>query len=1525
MRVSLILVILFSCLLQMRMGGQNQNNKWFFGNLAGLDFSTSPPTSITGSINTLEGTVAIANNSGSLLFYSDGATIYNQNHQVMSNGSGINCHGSPVQPAIIIKQPGSNNLYYVFTIGLSSFVGGLNYSIIDMSLSAGTGSVVTKNMVLSSNSNILEKLTATKHCNGSDYWIITKLQNSNSFHVFLLTSSGVSSTPIISSIGPVSNLTLSQLKVSANGRKVVNTEMPSATTTYFDITLYDFDNSTGQLSNPQTFPCTPNAPLPSATYGTEFSPDGTKLYISTYYNSNTNPMNFIFQWDLCSGLASSIASTQIQVASVNGPTQMSALQLGPDNKIYVARANQTALGVINNPNATGTACNYVHQGPSVSPNVCRMGLPNQIPNFQRPALPAIVPAVSSQQCQTASFNSPLLIGGTIGTCPANTYTLQSLLWNFGDPLSGSANTSTSSSPSHQFTSVGTYSVKLILDFGCGGGVDTLKQVVNIGNSCFSINSTSITCATLGSATVTPPPTGIAYSYTWLPTAQNGSVAVGLNPGTYTLLAFDPLLNFTHAITTTFNSLIPLSGSVNTSSSVTCNAAATGTGQVSNLLGGSGNQSYLWSNGSASYTTAYTNSLSAGIWSVNVSDALTGCQINQSFFISQPPALVLTLSSTTPSACVNASAALSGTTAGGTPAYTYTWSNAVVSYSSVVSQTLAGTYVYTLSSTDANTCLVSNTIALAFIANPILSVSDVSICPLKTGTLSVTGASSYTWNNSSFGSTFSDSPLSNTAYTVKGSALACTSIATASIILHASPVPVLQTNSPRCEGSSGLISVSGGTGAIWSGPNVFSSNNLSHTLSSIGLANAGVYSTTITSAQGCTATSTTTFVVNPTPTLSASGSTVCTTQTLSLFANALVGSTYLWTGPNNYSSLVQNPTLLNPALNRTGTYAVTVTAPTSCTNTAIAQVSVTAPPSLSLALSSASLCYQAFNGSPNTITLTSAGANSYTLYTPNLVGSSSPVGPTSSLTAIPPYSSSMSIGSATLEGSNGVCSAFSTFIFTVIPNPTVGVNSYTPVICAGQNFTYTSNGASSYVWSASSPNYTSYSNGGVAVAHPSVNAVFSVYGSSLGCQSALVSSSITVYPLPTMTLSARSSSICLYDKTTLSVSGTGTSYQWLPMSGLSAYTGSLVNCATPVNQVYTVIATANNCTAAASSSVQVWPLPSALILTTKNKVCLNDTFVLTGSGGIDFNWQGPGSVQLAGPSVSLRAYSPALAGTYTLTVTDANACKHSATTQMDILALPEGLLKNFKEEVCAPYCGTFNFIGLGNDPIQTTWRIGQTFFTQNSFQQCFKESGTYTINGTLINTVSGCKSSQSYQIKVYKKPKADFEFLPAQPLENLDEVIFTNTSQGEGPLVYHWYFNDHKGFITSIKDVTYLYSEPGEYKTVLVTKNKFGCADTILKPLSVAADFALYVPNAFTPNNDQNNDVFLPVLRSYKFFDLKIYDRWGQELFHSSSAQTGWDGTYKAEPCKEDTYTWVIELSTSKGEKVSKSGVVVLVR
>src|SRR5690606_21576453 len=131
----------------------------------------------------------------------------------------------------------------------------------------------------------------------------------------------------------------------------------------------------------------------------------------------------------------------------------------------------------------------------------------------------------------------------------------------------------------------------------------------------------------------------------------------------------------------------------------------------------------------------------------------------------------------------------------------------------------------------------------------------------------------------------------------------------------------------------------------------------------------------------------------------------------------------------------------------GSYTVKSTSPVGCTNTAIANVQVVAPPSLTAQLSSHSLCSQAFNGSPNTITLTAGGANNYSLVTVPDMSISNPSGPVSNLTAIPPNTG---IASATLSGSNGVCTVTTSLTFSIIPNPTVSVNNYTPEICAGQS-------------------------------------------------------------------------------------------------------------------------------------------------------------------------------------------------------------------------------------------------------------------------------------------------------------------------------------------------------------------------------------------------------------------------------------------------------------------------------------------
>src|SRR6185369_14622855 len=151
-------------------------------------------------------------------------------------------------------------------------------------------------------------------------------------------------------------------------------------------------------------------------------------------------------------------------------------------------------------------------------------------------------------------------------------------------------------------------------------------------------------------------------------------------------------------------------------------------------------------------------------------------------------------SNTPTACPNASIVLTGTNSGGTPAYTYTWSGGPAANAFTVTHNTAGTYVYTLNSSDANNCLTSNTISVVFVPKPVLSTSNVSICPLAVGVLTVSGATSYTWSNGLTGSMISDNPVSTKIYTILASALGCTASISASIILFPLPVPVFNSNS-----------------------------------------------------------------------------------------------------------------------------------------------------------------------------------------------------------------------------------------------------------------------------------------------------------------------------------------------------------------------------------------------------------------------------------------------------------------------------------------------------------------------------------------------------------------------------------------------------------------------------------------------------------------------------------------------------------------------------------------------------------
>jgi len=128
--------------LTLSLSAQNQANIWYFGHNAGLDFNGGDPVALNdGALFTDEGVATISDYNGNLLFYTDGKVVWNKNHQIMPNGTGLLGHASSTQSAVIVPQPSNSDLYYIFTVDYTASSGGMAYSVVDMDLENGLGNV----------------------------------------------------------------------------------------------------------------------------------------------------------------------------------------------------------------------------------------------------------------------------------------------------------------------------------------------------------------------------------------------------------------------------------------------------------------------------------------------------------------------------------------------------------------------------------------------------------------------------------------------------------------------------------------------------------------------------------------------------------------------------------------------------------------------------------------------------------------------------------------------------------------------------------------------------------------------------------------------------------------------------------------------------------------------------------------------------------------------------------------------------------------------------------------------------------------------------------------------------------------------------------------------------------------------------------------------------------------------------------------------------------------------------------------
>ncbi len=386
---------------------QKQNNIWYFGTRAGLDFNFDPPKSISGNLVALEGTASISDPDGNNLFYSDGVTIWDRNKNIMPNGAGLVGGASSTQAALIVPLPNSCEKYYLFTTEDHYTNGGLAYSVVDMCLNNGMGDVVlsTKNTTVIDKT--AEKITAVLHANGKDIWIISHTLNSDKFQTFLLTSAGLNTTPVISTIGSfyANDAIIGPVKASHDGTKIV-----SSASFRGICEMFDFNSSTGQLSNVRNL--NPLFTVQQWVYGIEFSPNDSLLYLSTFYVTN-----YLYQVNLFTDQVTTLNS-------ISGNYHYGALQMGPDKKIYMARNNSSFLDVIDHPDMSGTACGYREKGQLLSSGTSSLsGLPNFAPYsfFLNPNTLLFL----GQDTSLCNGDSLIITLSSTTNCPVN------YLWNDG--------------------------------------------------------------------------------------------------------------------------------------------------------------------------------------------------------------------------------------------------------------------------------------------------------------------------------------------------------------------------------------------------------------------------------------------------------------------------------------------------------------------------------------------------------------------------------------------------------------------------------------------------------------------------------------------------------------------------------------------------------------------------------------------------------------------------------------------------------------------------------------------------------------------------------------------------------------------------------------------------------------------------------------------------------------------------------------------------------------------------------------
>ncbi|MCU0433368.1 MAG: PKD domain-containing protein [Bacteroidia bacterium] len=428
--------------------------------------------------------------------------------------------------------------------------------------------------------------------------------------------------------------------------------------------------------------------------------------------------------------------------------------------------------------------------------------------------------------------------------------------------------------------------------------------------------------------------------------------------------------------------------------------------------------------------------------------------------------------------------------------------------------------------------------------------------------------------------------------------------------------------------------------------------------------------------------------------------------------------------------------------------------------------------------------------------------------------------------------------------------------------------------------------------------------------------------------------LTEPPQVTALLVAAPSTICIGQTTTLTATPGGGSggpytFTWSPaVTGSGAVVTDMPNA----NTTYTVVVRDVNGCAASPATVTVTVYPPLLAQLSANPaaVCVGQPSTLTavpggGNGGpYTYTWLPAGT---GGNSITATV-NPAVTTTYTVIIDDGcTTPTASATVTVTVNPPPVVSFTGNPLNGCAPLPVTFtNTSTAANNP-NCFWDFGDGFTSANC-----NPSHTYTTAGCFDVTLTytddnGCTATTVMPSYVCANPNAtaDFSFAPSSTTVLNPTVNFTDLSTGA--TTWEWDFGQLGNSTDQNPAFTFPSEVAGCYDVQLIANNTYNCPDTIIQEVCILPEFIIYFPNAFTPNDDGENETFTGYGIGIATFELYIFDRWGNMIFFSDDMSQGWDGRVKGhtEICMQDVYVWKCNVLDVLGQKHSYMGHVTLVK